>query len=138
MPQRADLKKRLRAADRRRKQRSTGDSNISLTTSTATTVATKTDTVELIGRVILNFAEENPQVNDAIALTALRSCQVASTPHGDDAKLLFNRINQIAGRTDVDERAFIMAIRKVVMLATEHQDRKHPKAFLTYLMLLGS
>ena len=135
MAKRKDLKRRLKAASRR-KQRGEGGGGVVGSSPQATAVTV--DVVELVGEAILSFSESNTNVSDMVVLAALRSSQKGGSPSGEDALQLANAFEQIRQKDGVTARSFRNAINQMNSILSEHQDTKKPKAFLTYLRLFAS
>ena len=129
MPNR-DLKRRLRAADRRRQRRqvSGGDEVMSSRRSV--------DVSGLIAAAILEYADSSgSEIRDATVVAAIRGCLTGA---GTGKQPLTERLAGIAQRTDVDRRAFRNAMQQLLDLARQYQDPKNSSAFIRYISILAS
>ena len=138
MANRQDLKRKLRASDRRRRRRSVDTSDNVTATTNVQSASTNVDVCGLIVGTILDFADSCPGgTRDVVIIAALRGCLNSSTPSGEQSNLLYQRLDAIAGQGGVDMRSFRVGLSEVIDLAHRHQDSKNTQAFVRYLAVLA-
>lgn len=141
------LKQKLRAAERRR-QRRQGESPPSANSSpsahaSATEVKKALDSPspDVMGMVVQTIlqhsSEEAADPRDAVVVAAMRSCLRATTPNGQDAKSLAEKLNAISTRPGVSMRAFRDALQQLLAVASANHDPRRADAFLGYLAVLA-
>ncbi|QDT09682.1 hypothetical protein [Planctomycetes bacterium K23_9] len=133
------LKQKLKAADRRRRQRlaesSAGKSPSDV--GTQTPAAARVDVVDLVTAEILRLADITRDAGqDVVVLAALRGCLVGKTPSGHASEKLFQVITQVADRVEVSTHAFRAAVKQLIETQKKHQDPNDPGAFVEYLRFM--
>jgi hypothetical protein len=133
MASREELKRKLKASDRRRQRRPQAAAD-----HVATPRAASLDVSGLIAETILAHVNASAsQVRDAGVIAALRCCLNGSRPANDDVARLWTQLQDISSRDGVDARAFRASVSDVLDLAAEHHDPRNASAFLRYLTLLA-
>jgi len=135
MAKREDLKRKLKASDRRR-QRRLGATTTA--TNSAPPLAATVDVVGMLAGTILRFVESSDgEARDQTVVSAIRSCLKGTAANSDQVKSLRERLEQVPQLTDVDTRSFRDALRQMQELASEHHDPKNANAFVSYLAMLA-
>lgn len=130
-----DLKRKLKAADRRRRRRPAKPA----VSAPAERPSAGADATELITSAILSYVDDSSAtVQDPAVVAALRSTLHGLVASGDQSGALCERFKQIAHRDDVDQRSYRVALKQLMDSAKEHQDPKDRQAFIRYLSLLSS
>ncbi len=134
MAKRADLRSKLKAADRRRQRRpqSGGSAPVSV-------AEPSVDVTGLIVESILEFRDGSQRFDDAIIIAALTACGRGIRPNGEQAAQLYDRLQQVALRERVPPRSLVAACHQLLA----HADRGEPKSnernpFAQYLAILVS
>ena len=133
MGKRENLKRKLKAADRRRQRRPVPP---------ATTVAPATnksalDVTGLIATEILQHAESaSDGLSDSAVVAAMRSFLKGTSPSAEPSRSLYERFEQVSLRSEVDTRRFRSALSRMLDLAISSRDSKNQTAFLGYLSVL--
>jgi uncharacterized ParB-like nuclease family protein len=129
-----DLKRRLKAADRRRRGRSNASS---VQPQVATAAVAKFDVVDAITNAILKHATRSKApVHDAAVVAALRGCMTHKCPSGNDSKELWQDISAISEHPDVSVSAFRKGVADLLQLQKTHQQLDDPGSFLGYLQFM--
>lgn len=137
MPNKASqkLRKRLKAADKRRSSRPQ---------TSPPSPAPKQETVDVLGllvEVTLDFSASHADLTDVAVVAALRGLQTGIAPRGEHSGPLFTSFAGVADRDDVSDRQLRNAAKQLHELAAKHKpaeraDAKDSTAFLKYLELL--
>lgn len=128
-----DLKRKLRAADRRRSRRPVP------IIATLPPERASIDVPELIVSAILDYVDScESETRDKTVVSAMRSCLSGGAATGAQSIPLSQRLERITERTDVNRRSFRAALQQMLKLASEYQDPKNTCAFIRYLTLLAS
>ncbi|MGB7343329.1 MAG: hypothetical protein WBD20_03910 [Pirellulaceae bacterium] len=133
-----DLKQKLKAADRRRRQRLESAANQNRQVAFASPSKPKVDVVGMITIAILQHAEDATSgLQDVVASVALRSCLTGKSPSGEQSSLLWQSINAVAEQPGVSVYAFRKAVSQLLEVQKKHQDHENPSAFVAYLQLIA-
>ena len=129
-----DLKKKLKAADRRRKRRSAAPGENALPAQRR-----RVDVSGLIALAILEHADSSKsEVRDAAVISTLRQCLKGGMMGNKTSQALYERLEQISLQTGVDRRDFRGALQQMLMLAQQCRDTKNSSAFIQYIGILTS
>lgn len=150
MGNKASLKAKLKAADRRRKRRpevtaapstenTTRSSHSTSSDNKSSTDTANHDPTDLITAAILKHVN-NPQnsAKDAFVITTLRGLLRGSSPSSDEAVELCQQLENIALRDDIDRRKFRSSIENILAIAQQQRTNSVPDAFLQYLTILAN
>ncbi|TWU59010.1 hypothetical protein Poly51_17950 [Rubripirellula tenax] len=136
-----DLKRRLKAADRRRARRplasaSTANSAVAY----GDEDSSSTNRVDVTGLCIVEILklDDKRTFRDSEVLTAMRSCLTGGTPSSAEAQLLSQRFEAISQREDVSEREYRDALQGLVRNALNHRNQDDDSAFIQFLSVLAS
>lgn len=134
-----DLKRKLKAADRRRARRPAAAHETS-STGTAFADSSSSTQVDVAGLCVAEILKMHgrKQFRDSEVITALRAVLDGGTPSSSEAQLLHQRINAIALRDDVSPRAFREAVTGLEKTATTHRTPDNDGAFMRFLTVLTS
>ncbi|MDB4695038.1 hypothetical protein OAF47_01085, partial [bacterium] len=134
MAKRNDLKKRLKAADRRRNRRQATQGSVVTTAPSQPSVSPSDMIVELL----VAYASEEKSPSDIVAATALKACARGDLPGKDPARTLAIKIEEVGRRPSVTARAYRGALKELIEAATLQQGsrKETPDAFLAYLSIL--
>ena len=150
MVKRKDLKQKLKAASRRRKQRVAVAANSGATgnrlaqSESSGSVAgspssnASVDVMGLIIQAIVHHTNQAQDKSDAMIVAALRSNLKGAQPTGESAKRLNSVLVEISKRDDVKVSAFRKAIDGLLNSAAEHHEAKQANAFGKYLRMIVS
>ena len=87
---------------------------------------------------ILQYVESLDRgARDAMAVNAINSALRSTTPQGEDAKRLAERLDQIPDKTGVSVRAYRDSLHQLLSVAKEHHEPGSSDAFLRYLALIA-
>lgn len=129
---RENLKKKLKAADRRRRNRPSPVPHAPNPSATK-----QVDTLGLLSESIIEFCDQHDGTNDAIVMSAIRSNLKRSEPRGELSAALSDRFDQLTQRDDVSMKSLRQALTKLQDLGSEHQDPKDRLALIRYLSMLS-
>lgn len=130
MVKRQDLKRRLKAADRRRNRRTAPAAKVE-----PTSAPPKVDVMALITSQILTCELGDPP-KDSIAVAALRGCLRGTLPAQDPARSLAAKLNELPNQSDISIRGFRAAVQQLLDVAAQHEKSEAPDAFLQYLSII--
>jgi len=133
MAKQNDLKKRLKAADRRRNRR--GASGVPVVA--ASPVQPHVRTSDLIANALVEYANSDEQSSDIVAATALRACSRGDLPKTDPARGLALKIEAIAKQPGVTPRSYRATLVELLEAANLHQGKDSSDSFLAYLSILA-
>ena len=137
MAKQKDLKKKLKAADKRRKQRAESAASLPPAFPPSKPPPAKVDVTSLIAAALLEYAAgDSPR--DAVAVNALRNCLRGSLPAQGSARGLSIKINDLLSHSDVSVRAFRDGLQQLIDVATQHGARDIPDAFLQFLAVINT
>ena len=143
MAKREDLKRKLKAADRRRRRRgeNVGSANATSSATNNSAASVSEPPVDVIGMIVtktLGYVHTSrAEVRDSAMVSAMRSCLEATTPSGDQAKALQKCLEEVSSQPGVDVRAYRSALTRMLELARQHHDPKNANAFIGYLAILA-
>jgi hypothetical protein len=155
MAKRNDLKKRLKAADRRRNRRQATQGSAtqgSATQGSATqgsasqSSAIKTtpsqpsvSPSDMIVERLMSYVCEDKSPSDIVATVALKACSRGDLPSKEPARTLAIKIQQVASQPGVSARAYRVALKDLIEAAALHEgnQKETPDAFLAYLSILA-
>ena len=150
MAKRNDLKKRLKAADRRRNRRqatqgsatqgsatqgSASQSSAIKTTPSQPSVSPS----DMIVERLMSYVCEDKSPSDIVATVALKACSRGDLPSKEPARTLAIKIQQVASQPGVSARAYRVALKDLIEAAALHEgnQKETPDAFLAYLSILA-
>ena len=135
MAKRNDLKKRLKAADRRRSRRPTVQGSAVETSQAPPSVSPS----DIIVDLLMAYVSEDKSPSDIVATAALKACARGDLPSKDPARELAIKIEEVASRPGVTARAYRGAIKELIQAAALHEShqKETPDAFLAYLSILA-
>ena len=133
MAKRNDFKKRLKAADKRRKRRSAPGNAVVV----AGPVEPRIRPANLIANVLVDYADRGESPTDIVAATALRACLRGHLPAKDPARGLALEIEAVGKQPGVTPRSYRDAITELLDAAQLHVGEDSPDSFLGYLSLLS-
>ena len=135
MAKRNDLKKRLKAADRRRSRRQAAHGSAIKTAPTPSSVSPSDMMVERL----LAYVSEDKSPSDVVATAALKACDRGVLPAKDPTRALAIKIEEVASQPGVTARAYRGALKELIEAATLHKgsQKDTPDAFLAYLSILA-
>jgi len=131
---RNDLRAKLKASDRRRRRRVANHPQESQQQSRTQQV----DVTGLIVDALIGIARRDRGFVDIGAVVALRSCLTGNVPAGAQAQAAYTKIQTIAARDDVSSRAYHVAIKELLEIASKHQKLDDSASFLNYLAIFSS
>ncbi|MDA8744022.1 hypothetical protein N9N28_05265 [Rubripirellula amarantea] len=137
MAKNENLKRKLKAADRRRARRP--DSTLA-SVETGADVSTTADEPDVAGLCVSEILRPRGRhvLADVSVIAALKGCLSGSVPDAADAENLYVNLNKIAKRDDVSNAAFRDAIGSLLKTATSHRDERDGGAFVRFLNILSS
>lgn len=135
MAKRNDLKKRLKAADRRRNRRHA----VQGSTVKAAPSQPQVRPADVIAELLMNYARNEKSPADIVVTTALKACERGDLPSKEPARSLTLKIEAVAAMPGVTARAYRGAIKELLEAAGLHQgsQKERPDAFLAYLSILA-
>ena len=139
MSKRNDLKKRLKAADRRRNRRKASQSVPQDAANQGEPSLPQVNPADLIAEILVKYGREDKSPSDVAATAALRACLNGEVPSKEPARTLATTIESVARLPGVTVRAYRVALRDLLDAAKQHQGRRqeNPDAFLAYLSILA-
>lgn len=144
MARRDDLKKRLKAADRRRSRRESShavdgiaDDQSSGTAISDSASGSGADVTGLCVDAILKM-NGRKSFRDSEVVGAIRSCLTGGTPGSSEAQLLKQRLTAIESRDDVTTRRFRKALETLLQSAADHRVADDDTAFMQFLSIMAS
>ena len=132
-----ELKRKLKAASKRRARRPEPLISPSATIATDLTASNQLDVAGLCVDQILE-PNRRRTCNDLEVISALTCCVREANPSNEAAASLHQRLIEIADRDDVSSSQFREAVRSLLTTATQHQDAKDDTAFMRFLSILAS
>jgi hypothetical protein len=144
MARRDDLKKKLKAADRRRSRREPSQMGIAPRADEAggTTVSDSAsgNSVDVTGLCVEQIIKMNGRkaFRDTEVIHAIRACLGGGSPTSSESQLLKQRLDAIEARDDVSTRRFRDALEMLLRSATDHRVADDDMAFMRYLIVLAS
>lgn len=135
MAKRNDLKKRLKAADRRRNRRQAGQGSSVKTPPKQPQVRA----ADMIAELLVAYAREEKSPSDMVVSSALRACSCGDLPKKEPARSLALKIEGVSRQPGVTARAYRGAIKELAEAASLHQgsQKDSSDAFLAYLLILA-
>jgi hypothetical protein len=135
MAKRNDLKKRLKAADRRRNRRQAVQGSGVNTPPSQPSVSAS----DMIVDLLMAYVSEEKSPSDIVAVTALKTCARGDLPSKDPARTLAIKMKEVESRPGVTARAYRGALKELIEAAALHQEsqKETPDAFLAYLSILA-
>ena len=135
MAKRNDLKKRLKAADRRRNRRQAVQGSGVNTPPSQPSVSAS----DMIVDLLMAYVSEEKSPSDVVATAALKACARGDVPTKDPARTLAIKIEEVARQPGVSARAYRGALKELIEAATRHEgnQKETPDAFLAYLSILA-
>ena len=135
MAKRNDLKKRLKAADRRRNRRKAAGGSVIKTAPKQPQVRP----ADMIAELLVAYAREEKSPSDIVVSSALRACSCGDLPSKEPARSLALKIEAVSHQRGVTARAYRGALKELAEAANLHQSsqKDSPDAFLTYLSILA-
>lgn len=130
MVKRQDLKRKLKAADRRRSRRTASAAKVE-----PTSAPPQVDVMALITSQILTCELGDPP-KDTIAVAALRGCLRGTLPAQDPARSLAAKLNELTKQADISIRDFRSAVQQLLDVAAQHEMSEAPDSFLQYLSII--
>lgn len=132
------LKKKLKAAQRRRDRRPAAVAPATQSQSNRGSQP-RVDPIERVTATILQYIDDcEDEVRDVIVVSAIRTCLNGSGAAGNQSGPLAERLERIARDETVGRRKFREALSQLRELAADHRDPKDTSAFIRYLALLSS
>lgn len=144
MARRDDLKKRLKAADRRRSRRQTSSTGDGATgdyaSGTAVSDSASGNSVDVTGLCVEEILKMNGRrsFRDSEVISAMRSCLSGGSPSSSEAQLLKQRLTAIETRDDVTTRHFRDALETLLQSAADHRVADDDTAFVQFLSVVVS
>lgn len=135
MAKRNDLKKRLKAADRRRSRRQSAQGSAANAAPSQPAVSP----ADMVVNLLLDYVSEDKSPSDVVATAALKACARGDLPTKDPARTLAIKIEAVASQPGVTARAYRGAIKELIEAAALHESnqKETPDAFLAYLSILA-
>lgn len=135
MAKRNDLKKRLKAADRRRNRRQAAQGSVIKMAPSEASVSPS----DMIVDHLLAYASTAKSPSDIVARAALKACFRGDLPSKEPARGLAMEIEKVASQPGVTARAYTAALKELSEAAAQHQksQKETPDAFLAYLAILA-
>ncbi|HBV65224.1 MAG TPA: hypothetical protein DEF45_19625 [Rhodopirellula sp.] len=135
MAKRNDLKKRLKAADRRRSRRQAAQGSAIKAAPRQPSVSPSDMMVERL----MSYVSEDKSPSDVVAMAALKACARGVLPTKDPTRALAMKIEEVASQPGVTARAYRGALKELIEAATLHEgsQKETPGAFLAYLSILA-
>ncbi len=144
MVKKNSLKPKLKAADRRRKKRSSASNRparglpASQSLGEASGTTCKVDVVGLITEVILKHVDHRHHSGtDAFVLSTLSGIMRGSAPATPEAAHLAGNLQIIADRDDIPERRYREGVESVLSMSRQLEKTQTADAFLQYLTILS-
>ncbi len=133
-----DLKRNLKAAQRRRSRRSTPQSES--TTAVVDPESMSSATLDVTGLCVTEILKMNGKrpFRDSEVITAIRASLSGGVPSSSEAQLLHQRLIAISQRADVMSRKFRDALSSLERTATQHRSSDDDTAFMKFLTMLAS
>lgn len=131
---RGDLRAKLKASKKRRQRRAR---NQPQPKPTKPAQPTQVDVTGLIVSSLIGLCNRERRFGDAGAVGALRACLTGNPPSGKHARSAYVACQDISAREDISDRAFHVAIKDLLEIASERQSRDNEMAFLAYLSLFA-
>lgn len=144
MARRDELKKRLKAADRRRSRRETAQANNGLAndhlSGTAVSDSESGNNVDVTGLCVDEILKMNGRkpFRDSEVVSAMRACLTGGTPSSSEAQLLKQRLAAIESRDDVTTRQFRDAVDTLLRTAATHRAADDDGTFVRFLSVVAS
>ncbi|QDT06624.1 hypothetical protein K227x_50350 [Rubripirellula lacrimiformis] len=131
-----DLKRSLKAADRRRSRRPRAVDS----TGASAAQSSASNQVDVSGLLVVDIlaAHRESGLRDSELVVSLRACLAASTPSQDRSQQLMQRLAQIENRDDVSPRAYREAVRGILATALQHRVADNDHAFMQFLTVLSN
>jgi hypothetical protein len=135
MAKRNDLKKRLKAADRRRNRRQAALGTVGK----PAPKEPQARPADMIAELLVAYACEEKSPSDIIVSSALRACLCGDLPNKEPARSLGLKIEAVSRQPGVTARAYRGALKELSEAASLHQgsQKDSPDAFLAYLSVLA-
>ena len=135
-----NLKRSLKAADKRRRRRSAAAvANPTLAPSRSTDER-QGDSVDPVGLIVAEIVQHSSSVSDdnsdAMIVAALRACLKGSVPKGDRSRVLAERLRKTSAQ--ITERQFRDTLSNLLRTASEMQDAGQPCAFRDYMHVIAN
>jgi hypothetical protein len=125
-----DLKKKLKAADRRRQSRSAP-------VAPAPSKPTQVDAVGVVSDTIVSFASEHAETTDAIILSVIRNILNGRDSSSELTAALKRSLDTAATTAGIATRAYRDALTKLQDLGKSHHTPDDRAAFVRYLSVLS-
>ena len=135
MAKRNDLKKRLKAADRRRSRRQAAQGSAIKTAPSQPLVSPS----DMIVERLMSYVSEDKSPSDFVATAALKACARGDLPTKEPARALAIKVEEVASQPGVTARAYRGALKELIEAAAFHggSQKETPDAFLAYLSILS-
>jgi hypothetical protein len=133
MVNRNDLKKRLKAADRRRNRRVAPQGPVVA----ASPLEPRVRPADLIANVLVGYAAAEQSATDIVAVAALRACSRGDLPAKEPARGLALKIEAVTKQPGVTPRSYRGAVVELLDAANLHLGKDSPDSFLDYLAILS-
>jgi len=135
MVKQSNLKKRLKAADRRRNRRQAAQGSVVKTAPKQPQVRP----ADMIVELLVAYAQEEKSPSDIVVSSALRACSCGDLPSKEPARSLALKIEAVSRQPGVTARAYRTALKELAEAAKLHQgsQKDEPDAFLAYLSILS-
>ncbi len=135
MAKRNDLKKRLKAADRRRSRRQAAQGSAVKASLSQPSVSPS----DMIVERLMSYVSENKSPSDVVATAALKACARGVLPAKEPTRTLAIKIEEVASQSGVTPRSYRGALKELIEAAALHEgnQKETPDAFLAYLSILA-